>query len=155
MIIIDLLKNHSETIPQLASIWYEVLGKIWIPDIPMDDVIQRFSKHLNDESLPLTFVAFDQNKPVGMCSLRENDGIRPDLTPWLGSLVIDTKYQRQGIGKSLINISKDKAKNMGYTKLYLFAIDSSIPNYYSNLGWSKIGIDELKGYPVTLMSVKL
>ena len=29
MIKIDLLKNHQNTIPTLANIWHEVLGKIW------------------------------------------------------------------------------------------------------------------------------
>jgi hypothetical protein len=31
MINIDLLKNHQNSIPKLAEIWHEVLGKIWMP----------------------------------------------------------------------------------------------------------------------------
>jgi len=46
-----------------------------------------------------------------MCSLRENDGIRPDITPWLGSLVVDPKYQRQGIGNMLIDTTLLKARS--------------------------------------------
>ena len=38
-----------------------------------------------------------------MCSLRGNDGIRPDLTPWLGSLVVHPDYQKQGVGRRLID----------------------------------------------------
>ena len=30
---IDLLKNHPDAIPALANIWYEVLGKIWFPEL--------------------------------------------------------------------------------------------------------------------------
>jgi hypothetical protein len=89
MITIDLLKNHPESIPRCAAIWHDVLGKIWVPEIPVERVIQRFGEHLNEDILPVTFVAFDADKAVGMCSLRENDGIRPDITPWLGSLVVD------------------------------------------------------------------
>lgn len=33
MIKIELLKNHPNTIPVLAHIWHEVLGKIWVPDV--------------------------------------------------------------------------------------------------------------------------
>ena len=95
MIKIDLLKNHPNARPALAYIWHEVLGKIWVPDVPVERVIARFADHLNDQALPITFVALDGDLPVGMCSLRENDGIRPDLTPWLGSLAIDPKYQKQ------------------------------------------------------------
>ncbi len=36
MIKIDLLKNHPNTIPALAHIWHEVLGKIWMPEIEIE-----------------------------------------------------------------------------------------------------------------------
>ncbi len=155
MIKIDLLKNHPHTIPALANIWYEVLGKIWAPDVLIEQVIERFAGHMNDKDLPITFIALEGDVPSGMCSLRENDGIRPDLTPWLGSLVVDPKYQKQGIGKMLIDVTVDKAKELGFKKLYLFAIDPTIPEYYQRLGWKKIGVDEYKSHPVTVMEVEL
>ena len=155
MITIDLLKNHPQAILALASIWYEVLGKIWAPDIPFERVIAKFEEHLNDQDLPLTFLALDNDIPVGMCSLRENDGIRPDLTPWLGSLVVDPKYQKQGIGKMLIDATVGKAKKLGFENIYLFAIDSNIPQYYERLGWIKIGMDEFNSHPVTVMELVL
>ncbi len=155
MIKIDFLKNHPNTISALAEIWYEVLGKIWVPDIPIERVITRFKDHLNDQDLPITFVALDGEIPVGMCSLRENDGIRPSLTPWLGSLVVDPKYQKQGIGKMLIDVTVRQAKELGFEKLYLFAFDPNIPEYYKRLGWWKIGMDEFKSHPVTVMEVEL
>lgn len=77
MIKIDLLKNHSDHIPALANIWHEILGKIWVPDVSVERIVQRFNEHLNDSQLPITFVALDGDKPVGMCSLRDNDGINP------------------------------------------------------------------------------
>ena len=76
MIKIDLLKNHPDAIPVLANIWHKVLGKIWVPDIPVERVISKFTHHLNDSNLPITFIALDGDLPVGMCSLRENDGNR-------------------------------------------------------------------------------
>lgn len=155
MIKIDFLKNHPHAIPALANIWYEVLGKIWVPDVLVENVIARFSDHLNDQYLPITFVALDSDVPVGMCSLRENDGIRPDLTPWLGSLVVDPRYQKQGTGKMLADATVKKAKELGFEKLYLFAFDPTIPEYYKRLGWKKIGMDEFKSHPVTVMEIGL
>jgi predicted N-acetyltransferase YhbS len=155
MIKIDLLKNHSRAISALAHIWHDVLGRIWVPDVPVERVITRFADHLNDQDLPITFVALDGDLPVGMCSLRENDGIRPDLTPWLGSLVVDPKYQKQGIGKRLIDVAVRQAKERDFKKLYLFAFDPSVPEYYERLGWRKIGMDEFKSHPVTVMEVVL
>lgn len=155
MIKIDLLKNHPNTIPALAHIWHEVLGKIWVPDISVERVIARFTDQLSDQALPITFIALDGDLPVGMCSLRENDGIRQDLIPWLGSLVVDPKYQKQGIGRMLIDVTVLKAKELGFEKLYLFAFDPTIPEYYERLGWRKISMDEFKSHPVTVMEVEL
>ncbi|KTD53472.1 GNAT family acetyltransferase [Legionella santicrucis] len=155
MLTIDYLKNHSDSIGALAKIWHEVLGQIWAPDVPISRVEENLKNHLNMEQLPLTFVAFHQNQPVGMCSLRINDGIRPDLTPWLGSLVVSPHYQKQGIAQMLIDRTKEKALLMGYKTLYLFAFDSTIPDYYHRLGWNKIGMDECRGHPVTVMEHSL
>ena len=41
MITINLLKNHPNHIQELANIWHEVLGKIWVPDVPIEYVIQK------------------------------------------------------------------------------------------------------------------
>jgi predicted N-acetyltransferase YhbS len=151
VITIDLLKNHQEAIPRLAQIAYELIGKIFVPDSTLEQAIERYHLHLNDQSLPLTFVALDEDKPVGMCSLRETDGIRPDLTPWLGSLVVALDYQRQGIAKQLMDTILAKAHELGFEKCYLFAFDLTIPDYYARNGWVKIGMDQFKGHPVTVM----
>lgn len=155
MITIDYLKHHSESIPALAKIWHELLGQIWAPDVSISRVEKNLNNHLNSEQLPLTFVAFHENQPIGMCSLRVNDGIRPNLTPWLGSLVVSKAYQNQGIARMLIDKIKEKAQQMGFKTLYLFAFDLTIPEYYSQLGWYKIGGDECKGHPVTVMEIML
>ena len=151
MIKIDLLKNHPQHIPALANIWHEVLGKIWLPEISVESVMAKFADYLNDKNLPLTFVALHDDIPIGMCSLRENDGILPSFTPLLVALVVDLKYQRQGIGKMLIDFAVMKAKQLGFKKLYLFALDPTILQYYERLGWKKIGMDEFKSRPVTVM----
>lgn len=155
MIKIELLKQHSTIIPMLANMWHELLGSIWVPDVPIERVEARFREHLNDNILPLTLVALDNDKPVGMCSLRENDGIRPDLKPWLGSLIVDKTHQGGGIGKLLIVATKEHAKKMGFTKLYLFAFDPSIPEYYQQNGWANIGVDTFKSHDVTVMMINL
>lgn len=35
---IDLLKNHADAIPALAYIWHEVLGKIWFPELTIQEI---------------------------------------------------------------------------------------------------------------------
>lgn len=155
MITVDLLKNRPEHIPRLAAIWQKVLGSIWAPEVALDRVMERFKEHLNDASLPLTFVALENNIPVGMGSLRKNDGIREDLRPWLGSLVVAKEYQHQGVGKLLVQAVVEKAHMLGFNHLYLFAFDPTIPEYYKRLGWKKIGMDEFKSHLVTVMEIAL
>ena len=155
MITIDLLKNKKEAIPELVKIRYDVLGKIWLPDVTHKEVEDSLREHLNHDQLPLTVVAFHEGKPVGMGSLRKNDGIRPDLTPWLGTLVVSSSHQHQGIGQRIIDEIKVKTVQLGYKKLYLFAFDPTIPDYYERLGWQKIGMDLCNNLPVTVMEITL
>jgi len=79
--------------------------------------------------------------------------VRPDLGPWIESVVVDPKYQKQGIGKMLIDVTVQKAKKLGFEKLYLFAFDPAITDYYQRLGWKKIGIDKFKSHTVTVMEM--
>lgn len=152
---IALLKHHSDKIPALAAMWYELLGRIWVPDVTIKQVEARFHEHLNDDTLPLTLVALANKKPVGMCSLRSTDGIRPDLTPWLGSLVVDKPAQSRGIAQLLVDAIKNKAKAMGHDTLYLLTFDPTLPDYYGSLGWKHIGMDSLLSHDVTVMSIDL
>ncbi len=47
MITIDLLKNNTDAIPALAKIWHEVLGKIWMPEIEIEDIESLYYEKLN------------------------------------------------------------------------------------------------------------
>jgi GNAT superfamily N-acetyltransferase len=167
MITIDLLKNHPEAIPRSASIWYEVLGKVWIPDTSIEQIIKLSADYLNDSTLPLTLVALDDGKPIGTCSLRRDDSIRPDFIyanlsaeelakiGWLESIVVDTAYQKQGVGKLLIEAIQNKAREFGINRLFLFAFDKTLLDYYARFGWKIIGMDKFKDHPVTVMEAIL
>ena len=154
MIKINLLKNHPYAIPALANIWHEVLGKIWMPEIGIEEIESLYYEELQHD-LPLTYIALYDKIPVGSCTLELNGGIRPDLGPWLGDLVVDPKYQKQGVGKMLVDVAFQNAKALGFEKLYLFAFDPAVPKYYERLGWKKIGMDEFKSNPVTVMELEL
>jgi GNAT superfamily N-acetyltransferase len=151
---IYLLKEHPEYIPPMVSLWHEVLGKIWMPEISIQQIESCYQSWLNSH-IPLAYVALNNGIPVGSCSLQLNDGIRPDLKPWLGDLIVDPKYQGQGIGKMLINTAATKAKELGFEKLHLFTFDSNIEKLYKKLGWVKIAMDEFQGRVVIVMEREL
>ncbi|MDP3560391.1 MAG: GNAT family N-acetyltransferase, partial [Legionellaceae bacterium] len=71
------------------------------------------------------------------------------------SLIVDSAYQKKGIGGMLIDATKQKAIEMHFEKLYLFAFDPTLPVYYARFGFNKIGMDEFKGHPVTVMETTL
>lgn len=154
MIKIDLLKKHPNAIHTLANIWREVLGKIWMPEIGIEEIETLYYEELKKD-IPITHIALCDATPAGSCTLQLNDDVRPDLGPWISDLVVDLKYQKQGIGKMLVDATIEKAKELGFEKLYLFAFAPNIPEYYGRLGWKKIGMDEFKSHPVTVMEIDL
>lgn len=154
MITIDLLNNHPEAISELAKIWLEVLGSTWMPHVSTTEIEGWLNEWLNDDVLPLALIALDGDKPVGMCSLQINDGIRPDLLPWLGDLCVVPAYQNRGIGKQLIRAATERVHSMGFENLYLFVFEESLINYYHKRGWRKIGEDQYERHPVIVMEFK-
>lgn len=154
MIKIELLKNHPQAIQQLAKIWYDVLGQKWMPEISIAEIAKGYYDELNDV-LPLAYIALDEGIPVGACSLKLNDGIRSDLSPWIADLVVDASYQKQGIGKQLMHATLEKAKDLGFEKVYLFTFDSNLSTYYQRIGCKEIGVDEFAGHAVTVMEYDL
>lgn len=152
---IKLLVECQEHIPALAKLWFEEISRHWVPDASLERAQKNLLAHANHDKMPMTYVAIDQGKPIGMASLRENDGIRPDLAPWLGSVVVDPHFRKQKVGERLIRAIKNQAKVFGYDMLYLLAFDQTLPSWYSRLGWQMIGTDQLFGHPVNVMQIKL
>ncbi len=155
MIKVVLLKNHPNTIPALANIWHEVLGKIWFPELTIQEIESLTYDELNTCDETTSFVALCDEIPVGFCTFKLKEEFCPDLGPWLADVVVAPKHQKQGIGKMLVDVTALKAKELGFKKLYLFAFDPTIPEYYERLGWRKIGMDEFKSHTVTVMEVGL
>lgn len=154
MVKIDLLRNHPICIPVIANIWYELLGKIWMPEITLDEIEFFYNQELKND-IPITYIALYNNIPVGSCTFELDGGIRPDLQPWVGDLVVDKLYQGVGIGQELLNTVTKMAAKLGFEKLYLFTFDTKTASYYERFGWSKIALDQFKSQPVIVMEVVL
>jgi N-acetylglutamate synthase-like GNAT family acetyltransferase len=149
------LADCQEHIPPLAKLWYEEISRHWAPNPSIKKTEQKLIDHSNRDQMPMAFVALQDNQPIDMACLRENDGIREDISPWLGSLVVHPNYRGQKVGETLIDTIKQKAKALGHQVLYLLAFDPTIPEWYAKLGWVYIGDDKLFDHPVTVMSIDL
>ncbi len=147
---IDYLINHPEHLPVLASWMFKTWGHL-NPQSSLEKAEHKLTTHLNAVNMPLTFIALQNDEPVGMCSLRQNDGIKEELTPWLASLFVLPQFRGQGIGEKLVQMVIKKAHTFGYDTLYLFAFDSSLSSWYEKLGWKMIDTDSLNEHQVTVM----
>ena len=71
---VDFLKNNPQHLDHLVNMWHQGIVNKWMPDVCASRVRDKLHQHINDNALPLTLIALINDVPVGMCSLRDNDG---------------------------------------------------------------------------------
>lgn len=65
-------------------------------------------------------VLLDENKIVSFATYAKRDCIEADdLFPWIGFVYTDEKYRGKRYSQRIINYILDKARNDGYSKVYL------------------------------------
>lgn len=64
----------------------------------------------------------------------------------IANIAVDPKSQGQGIGSILMNVAESKARENGFSELYLatHVLLSEIISLYRHLGWKEIGREESK-----------
>ena len=60
--------------------------------------------------------------------------LRPDLTPWLAQLFVESTRRRDGVGVALVRAVLQRAQQCGYARVYLYT-SGTLPEYYGRLGW--------------------
>lgn len=154
MIKIDYLKNHPEYVTLCAQWAFNEWGH-YRPDLTLQTFIESSEKFLNDAHLPLTLLAFDGDTPVGMCSLAETRGLLPGLSPWLASLYVLPEYRNRKIGALLEKAICDKARSMGFVKIYLFTSNPKNVSWYEKNGWRFLSKEWHVDHEVTTMEKNL
>lgn len=145
------LADHRELVTTCAT-W---AGK-YNSSYTLDKRIVSFGQHCNKDRLPLTILALNhENIPMGMSSLRPNDGIRPDLSPWLGSVYVEPAFRNNGIAAQLVQKIHSIAQELGFGRIYLLTYEDTLPAWYSRLGWTEIGKDVCHENPVSVMQIEL
>ncbi len=152
---ITYLADHSDLVSTCASWAFDTWGK-YNSSYTLDKRIDSFSQHCNKDRIPLTILALNENDvPIGMSSLRSNDGIRPDLSPWLGSVYVDPPFRNKGVASQLVREIHKVAQELGFPKIYLLTYEDTLPTWYAKLGWTDIGTDVCHGNPVNVMQICL
>lgn len=148
------LADAPEYIGTCAKWAFEAWGK-YNPAVTEAMRVERFREHCNKDKLPLTIVCEVEGQIAGMASLRANDGIGEELSPWLGSLYVAEAFRGNGIGAALIARIEEEAFRLHFRKLYLLTFEASLPAWYGSLGWKKTKDDTLLGHPIVVMEKPL
>ena len=138
MIKIKYLCEYPGHLAKASQLWCDTIGHTWRPDITFAEIETRFSGYLNRDALPLMYIALDGEEVVGMCSLKTDDSLDSGYFPWLSSLAVEESYRKRGIGKLLMKVICDKARSMGFQKVYLFTLELELVTWYEGNGWTKI-----------------
>ncbi len=134
---IELLSKRKELAHELATWAYNEWHRRNNTDFHY--VMRDYEIRANSQNIPSCWIALYDEIPVGMVSLKKCDLFhRLDLFPWLSALYVLPQYRGRGIGSTLIDRSVNAAKELKYTRLYLFTDRKNtdeLTNFYTKRHW--------------------
>lgn len=159
--------------PHWLAIVSEWLHKEWMSryghelsqssiDIDRRARMESLRKHLEANEIPISLVAHDGEKPVGVVSLvRYQSEQIPSPAIWLTNLFVVPMFRQHGIGQSLLLNIQDYAKRVERSskvipfnsKLHLFTHD--LTDYYRERGWEVVRPSVLHGLKGDIMAFNL
>jgi GNAT superfamily N-acetyltransferase len=130
--------HEKKTVYPILAYWAYLYWFIH-RDISFRLIMHEYKKRALSNELPCSFVAFWDEFPVGMVSLRKLDLLsREDLSPWLSALYVLPDYRNRGAGTELINAVLNLSRGKGFKRIFLFLDNRGITElekYYSSRGW--------------------
>ena len=118
-------------------IWGRRLGER-LKDEPVSDGTDGFPKGAfvkRDTEWEILIADFGENgEPRGFGMLSSSDFPPGDYTPWVANLFVGEDYRGQRISQKLIEVMEQKAKELGYDRIYLV---TDHVNLYEKYGYEK------------------
>jgi predicted N-acetyltransferase YhbS len=139
--------EHSDLVPRVVDWLREEFGHAGSPSREQQIARMLAQPGQSEE----TFVLLDDSVPVGTASLVTNDlPSRPDLTPWLASVLVLPPFRGKGYSAPLVR-RVEEAAALSATILWLYTW--SAEPVYAKLGWQRVGhsCDEARGIDVVVM----
>ncbi|MGH7044787.1 MAG: GNAT family N-acetyltransferase [Stellaceae bacterium] len=86
------------------------------------------------------FVLLSDGRPVATASLVHHDlATRPDLTPWLAAVFVDSAFRGCGFASQLVRTAEAACRAADIMKLWLHTVSAA--GLYARLEWRAVGID--------------
>ncbi len=101
--------------------------------------------------LPLTFVVFYNNSPIGSCSIEEQNDLETTLSPWASHLYIKPEYRGKKIARRLIWKILEKAQELGYSEIFYVTNNPTNISIYKHLGGEIVKTTFTQGCEYTIM----
>lgn len=146
------LKEIPEHLTTLAQ-WHHKQWSYLNPGESIDQRITRMQMCLNDDLIPSTFIAKEQEL-LGSATLVKHDmETKQQLSPWLASVYVAPSHRCRGIGTQLVLYVMRQAKLAGLDTMYLFTPDKE--SFYHKLGWRLVCKEQYHGHKVAVMQTQL
>ena len=78
---------------------------------------------------------------------------RPDLDPWLGGLLVLSKWRNHGVGTMLMQRATEEARRLNVPQLYLWT--HTAEGLYQKLGWQVVERTNYFGKEAVVMEIDL
>lgn len=106
------------------------------PALDWNETVDKFKNQFTkDEGIPIGYACYNDDILVGFCALRkENLKKYPEIYPWISSVMIFEEYRHQGYGTKMLQEIANKAKELGYNKVYLWT--DQAPEFYKKIGYT-------------------
>ncbi|MBS0648895.1 MAG: GNAT family N-acetyltransferase [Verrucomicrobia bacterium] len=156
---LKLLKDCPEVIPTLGQWKYEEWHS-HDTSLTVEKAINGFKKYLSDTDVPFALVAFQDNRPIAVISLKAHGGAAfADLAgpheAWGGILRVIPEARNKGLAKTLGHLLMTIARQLGYTSIYFYTTNPSNIPLYMKYGAEIVETRLARGRMVTILKIPL
>jgi predicted N-acetyltransferase YhbS len=119
---------------------------------------ERFLRNaVHSRDLPTVLVARRGEKFLGSVNLLICEmTTRPTLSPWLAQLFVISEERGRGVGAVLVRACLARFAELGFSRVHLYtAAATTLPAYYTALGWKTIEETEYLGKMRAVMAFDL
>ena len=131
------LAQFSQCILTLARWHFDLWGPLTGAD-SLEAYVDLLTSAAGSRTVPSVLIALADDTLLGSANLVASDlPPRPTLTPWLAQLYVEPSRRRAGVGAALVRAVRQRARDCGYRRLYLYT-SGTLPEYYARLGWREV-----------------